>query len=171
MRPNYTIGLALILVSTSAFSMTAFSSDNAGKRMSEMNEPTVDRDDVESLYDACVEYAEAKDSQGNLYLVFSRRLAKRVETRMSDANIAKVDAYHEIALEWITENQAKLNDRDENSILQACFHVKALLEAQAGLPREVLVRMTKVACYKLVKWLQASTTVLNKMHGIMAAIE
>jgi len=171
MRPHYTIGLALILVSMSAFSMTAFNGDSAGRKLADMPEPKVDDNDVKALYEACVSYAEAKDPQGNLYFAFSRRLLKHVDTRTSDLNIAKKDAYHQIALEWLRNNQAKLNDRDEETVLHACFYVKAMLGANTGLPTEALAKITKVACYRLVKWLQANTAVANGVQTVLTMIE
>lgn len=170
MRPNYTMVLALVLVSASAFSMTPFNGDDAIAKFAKAQEPIVDKDDVKSLYDACVSYADAKDSQGNLYTVFSGKLKKRVETRMSDANVAEMDAYRQIALEWLMDNEAKLQDRDQQAVLNACFYVKALLKVRAGLPDEVLMKMTKVACYRLVKWLDANTAMLNGLSSVVAAI-
>ena len=171
MRPIYTMVMALVFVSTSAFSMTAFNSDGSADKFLTVPEPTVRADDVKALYDSCLNYASAKDPDGSLYQVFSKKLSKRVDTRMSDANVAQMDAYQQIALEWLQENEAKLTNREEQTILQACFYVKALLKAKAGLPDAALHRMTRVACYKLVKWLDANVAVINGVQTVMAMVE
>lgn len=171
MRPNYTMVLALVFVSASAFSMTAFNGDDAMAKFASAKEPVVDNSDVEKLYEACVSYAEVKDSQGNLYLEFSNKLRKRVETRMSDTNVAKMDAYRQIALEWLVDNEAKLQDRQDQAILTACFYVKALLSVKSGLPSEVLKRMTKVSCYKLIQWLDANTAMTSGLNSVLAIVK
>lgn len=171
MRPIYTMVMALVFVSASAFSMTAFNSDGSADKFLTVSEPTVKADDVKTLYNSCLNYASAKDPDGSLFLAFSNKLSKRVDTRMSDANVAQMDAYQQIALEWLQENEAKLTNREEQTILHACFYVKALLRAKAGLPDAVLHRMTKVACYRLVKWLDANVAVINGVQTVMAMVE
>jgi len=171
MRPNYTMVLALVFVSASAFSMTPFNGDDVVAKFASDKEPVVDNADVKKLYEACLSYAEARDSQGNLYLVFSNKLRKRVETRMSDANVAEMDAYRQIALEWLIDNEAKLQDRQDQAVLNACFFVKALLSVKSGLPSEVLTKMTKVACYRLVRWLDANSAVTVGMNSILAIVK
>jgi hypothetical protein len=171
MRPIYTMVMALVFVSTAALAMTPFNGDDSAGKFLSAPEPTVRADDVKTLYNSCLNYASAKDPDGSLFLTFSNKLSKRVDTRMSDANVAQMDAYQQIALEWLQENEAKLTNREEQTILHACFYVKALLKAKVGLPDAALHRMTKVACYKLVRWLDANVAVINGVQTVMAMVE
>jgi len=157
MRPIYAMTAALVFVCISAFAMTPFNGDDVGERMRRAREPIVTKGDVDKLYQACLKYAHVIDAHEKRFKAFEAKLLKRVETRMSDNGVAKQDAYQSLVLEWMRDNEDKLKERDSETVDTACFWVKALLRAKTGLPFSVLKNMTRVRCFRLIKYLGAKT--------------